>query len=63
MTNKKNKPGQGRPPKIKSAHALVQISTRISKEAIDILETTDNKAYFIDEAIKEKAISYNIEHE
>lgn len=60
---KKNKPGQGRPPKIKSQFPLVQMSTRISKEAMDVLKDTDNKAFFIDEAIKEKAISYNIEHE
>ena len=60
---KKNKPGQGRPPKIKSSFPLVQMSTRISKEAMDVLNDTDNKAFFIDQAIKEKAVTYNIDHE
>lgn len=54
MTTKKNKPGQGRPTKIVSTEPLKRISTRISVEAISILETTDNKAVYIDEAIKEK---------
>lgn len=52
--NKKNKPGQGRPTKIVSTEPLIRICTRISKEAIDILNDTDNKAVYIDEAIKEK---------
>ncbi len=54
MNQRKNKPGQGRPTKIQSAEPLKRISTRISVEAISILETTDNKALYIDEAIKEK---------
>lgn len=53
---KKNKPGQGRPTKIKSTQPLQRISTRISVEAIAILDTTENKAVYIDEAIKEKNI-------
>ena len=51
---KKNKPGQGRPTKIKSEQPLQRISTRISVEAIAILDASGNKAVYIDEAIKEK---------
>lgn len=54
MSERKNKPGQGRPTKIKSEKPLQRISTRISVEAIEILQNTDNKALYIDEAIKEK---------
>lgn len=54
MSERKNKPGQGRPTKIKSDKPLVQLSTRISVEAIEILGASDNKALYIDEAIKEK---------
>ena len=46
----------GRPGKIQSEHPLERVSTRISVEAIAILNKTDNKAVFIDEAIKGKAI-------
>ncbi len=45
----------GRPGKIQSENALQRISTRISVEAIEILDKQINKALFIDEAIKEKS--------
>jgi len=45
----------GRPGKIQSEFPLERISTRISKEAIKILDSQPNKAVFIDEAVKEKA--------
>lgn len=54
MSERKNKPGQGRPTKIKSKKPLQRISTRISVEAIEILDAQENKAVYIDEAIKEK---------
>ena len=50
----KNKPGQGRPTKIQSNYPLKRVSTRISVEAIEILDASENKAVYIDEAIKEK---------
>lgn len=57
--SKKNKPGQGRPTKIQSTEPLKRISTRISVEAINILDASDNKAVYIDEAIKEKNFKIN----
>ena len=54
MSERKNKPGQGRKTKIVSSQPLKRFSTRISVEAIEILEQSDNKAVYIDEAIKEK---------
>lgn len=42
----------GRPGKIQSEFPLERISTRISVEAIAIIDKQDNKALFIDEAIK-----------
>lgn len=56
MSERKNKPGQGRKSPIKSESALQRISTRISVEAIAILDEQSNKAVYIDEAIKEKNI-------
>jgi hypothetical protein len=44
----------GRPGKIESEFPLERISTRISVEAIKILDEQQNKAVFIDEAIKHK---------
>lgn len=45
---------RGRPTTIISEFPLERITTRISKEAISILDEQDNKAAFIDAAIKEK---------
>lgn len=42
----------GRPGKIDSEHPLQRVSTRISVEAIAIIDAQDNKAKFIDEAVK-----------
>lgn len=58
--SKKNKPGQGRKSKIESAKPLVRISTRISVEAISILDEQENKAVFIDEAIKDKQRGWRV---
>ena len=44
----------GRPGKIQSEFPLQRVSTRISIEAIAILDKQDNIAAFVDEAIKEK---------
>jgi hypothetical protein len=50
------KSNKGRPGIIQSEYPLERVSTRISVEAIKILDDQSNKAAFIDEAIKEKAI-------
>lgn len=42
----------GRPGKIQSEFPLERISTRISVEAIKVLDSKENKAVFIDSAIK-----------
>jgi len=52
--NKKIATGQGRPGKIESEYPLQHLTTRISVEAHSILNEQDNKALFIDNAIKEK---------
>lgn len=57
--NKKTPTGQGRPGKIKSEFPLIHMTTRISAEAVDILNEQDNKALYIDSAIKEKNIKNN----
>lgn len=54
--NKKTPTGQGRPGKIESEYPLQHLTTRVSIEAIEILDGQDNKAFFIDSAIKEKKI-------
>jgi hypothetical protein len=57
--NKKTPTKQGRPGKIESEHPLVHMTSRISIEAIDILNGQDNKALYIDSAIKEKKSKNN----
>ncbi|MFI5157674.1 MAG: hypothetical protein ACHQF4_02350 [Sphingobacteriales bacterium] len=57
MNKKPNK--QGRPGKIESQFPLVHMTSRISIEAIEILNDQDNKALYIDSAIKEKNIKNN----
>lgn len=52
--NKKTTTGQGRPTKIQSEYPLIHMTTRISAEAVEILNEQENKALYIDSAIKEK---------
>ena len=60
--NKKTPTGQGRPGKIESEYPLQHLTTRISVEAHAILSEQENKAVYIDSAIKEKNIKNNCEN-
>lgn len=50
------KKSAGRPGTIESEFPLLHLTTRISVEAIEIVNKQPNKALFIDQAIKEKSL-------
>lgn len=58
--NKKTPTGQGRPGTIESEYPLQHLTTRISVEAHSILSEQENKALFIDSAIKEKNVKKDL---
>lgn len=59
--NKKTPTGQGRPGKIESEYPLQHMTSRISVEAIEILNEQEHKALYLDTAIKEKKSKNNLE--